>query len=63
MFIYWLVKNKNIGSSTCMNRLYVLEGAIDGIRWHNLSEEAKSELKEFIMRINKGLEIYFLIGG
>lgn len=35
------------GSSACINRLYALEGAIQGIRWHNLSNEVKIELKEF----------------
>lgn len=42
----WL-KIKAIDDSACINRLYALEGAIQGIRWHNLSEEVKSELKEF----------------
>ncbi|WP_372481128.1 TfoX/Sxy family DNA transformation protein [Clostridium tagluense] len=28
-------------------RLYALEGAVQGIRWHNLSGEIKDELKEF----------------
>ncbi|WP_404813547.1 TfoX/Sxy family DNA transformation protein [Clostridium bowmanii] len=30
-----------------MNRLYALEGAIQGIRWYNLSKEIKNELKKF----------------
>ncbi|GAA0085308.1 TfoX/Sxy family protein [Clostridium sp. CTA-7] len=38
---------KAIDSSACINRLYALEGAIQGIRWHNLSTEVKKELKEF----------------
>lgn len=38
---------KAIDSSACINRLYALEGAIQGIRWHNLSNEVKSELKKF----------------
>jgi len=42
----WL-KIKGIDDSACINRLYGLEGAIQGIRWHNLSEEIKGELKEF----------------
>jgi len=42
----WL-RIKGIDSSACINRLYALEGAIQGIRWHNLSQEVKSELKEF----------------
>jgi len=38
---------KAIDDSACINRLYALEGAIQGIRWHALSEEKKAELKEF----------------
>lgn len=42
----WL-KIREIDKSACINRLYALEGAIEGIRWHNLSEEKKLILKEF----------------
>jgi len=33
--------------SACINMLYALEGAIQGIRWHELDNERKQELKEF----------------
>ena len=42
----WL-KIKAIDASACINRLYALEGAIQGIRWHYLSDEIKSQLKDF----------------
>lgn len=42
----WL-KIKAIDDSACINRLYGLEGAIRGIRWHNLPPHIKEELKEF----------------
>ena len=42
----WL-KIKAIDSSACINRLMGLEGAIQGIRWHNLSEVDKQSLKDF----------------
>jgi DNA transformation protein len=42
----WL-RIKSIDDSACINRLYGLEGAIQGIRWHNLSKEIKDELKKF----------------
>lgn len=32
---------------TCLCSLYGLEGAIQGIRWHNLSSESKEDLKKF----------------
>lgn len=38
---------RSIDESACINRLYALEGAIQGIRWHDLSEKVKGELKEF----------------
>lgn len=33
--------------SACYNRLCALEGAIRGIRWHNLPPEVKAALKDF----------------
>ncbi len=38
---------KTIDESACINRLYALEGAIQGIRWHHLSKDRKAELLEF----------------
>lgn len=32
---------------TCFSSLCGLEGAVQGIRWHNLSDETKADLKEF----------------
>lgn len=34
-------------SGACINMLYALEGAIQGIRWHGLDSARKEELKEF----------------
>jgi len=41
------IKLSTIDSDACLNMLYALEGAIQGIRWHTLSERKKSELKFF----------------
>jgi len=38
-------------SGVCINMLYALEGAIQGIRWHNLDKNRKLELKEFYNRL------------
>ncbi|MFL0197734.1 TfoX/Sxy family protein [Clostridium sp. WILCCON 0269] len=38
---------KAIDNSACINRLCAIEGAIQGIRWHSLSNEVKNELREF----------------
>ena len=35
-------------SSACYNMLCALEGAIQGVRWHNLPKERKDELKAFL---------------
>lgn len=42
----WL-KIKGIDESACINRLRALEGAIQDIRWHDLSEDDKNNLKDF----------------
>ena len=42
----WL-KIKEIDDSACLNRLMALEGAIQNIRWHELSEKDKNNLKDF----------------
>ena len=41
------IKIKEIDISACLNRLMALEGAIQNIRWHNLSDDDKRNLKEF----------------
>lgn len=48
----WL-KIKSIDPSACYNRLCALEGAIEHIRWHQLSPLKKQELKEFYNGHNK----------
>lgn len=42
----WL-KIKEVDESACINRLMALEGAIQNIRWHDLSETDKKNLKDF----------------
>ncbi|PLX04596.1 MAG: competence protein TfoX [Marinilabiliales bacterium] len=38
-------------SGVCINMLYSLEGAVQGVRWHNLDKNRKLELKEFYKRL------------
>ena len=40
-------------SGACINMLYALEGAIQGIRGHGIDKERKQELKEFYRMMNK----------
>lgn len=42
----WL-RIKTIDNSACINRLCALEGAIQRIRWHNLPDEKKEDLRQF----------------
>ena len=42
----WL-KIQEIDESTCINRLLALEGAIQGVKKTELSDDVKSDLKEF----------------
>jgi DNA transformation protein and related proteins len=37
----------------CINMLYALEGAIQGIRWHNLEKLRMQELNEFFQHFLK----------
>ena len=46
----WL-KIKEVDESACINRLMALEGAIQNIRWHDLSDEDKKNLKDFYRSI------------
>ncbi len=48
----WL-RIKGIDPTACVNRLMGLEGAIQGVRWHNLSNTDKRHLKDFYQQ-NKG---------
>ena len=45
----WL-RIASIDPSACYMRLCALEGAIQGVRWHNLEENQKKELKSFYDR-------------
>ncbi|MGE4214055.1 MAG: TfoX/Sxy family protein [Anaerotignaceae bacterium] len=38
---------KAIDPSACIHRLYALEGAIEGVKKSQLSDDKKAELKEF----------------
>lgn len=41
------LKIKSTDNSACINKLYAIEGAIEGIRWHNIDKSRKQELKTF----------------
>ena len=38
-------------SGVCINMLYAIEGAIQGLRWHGLDKERKQELRNFYKSI------------
>lgn len=41
------IRLQTIDDGACLCMLQGLEGAVQGIRWHNLSPERKAELKAF----------------
>ncbi|WP_312420017.1 TfoX/Sxy family protein [Anaerospora hongkongensis] len=41
------IKLTKVDPTACLHKLYALEGAIQGHRWHTLPEERKKELKRF----------------
>lgn len=41
------VRIKAIDNTACLNMLCALEGAIQGVRWHSLSQSCKEDLKVF----------------
>ena len=42
----WL-RIREVDDSACLNRLMALEGAIQNVRWHDLSQEDKENLRNF----------------
>lgn len=42
------IRLQTIDETACYSMLQGLEGAIQGICWHNLPKERKEELKEFL---------------
>lgn len=47
------IKLKSKEFDTCINVLYALEGAIEGVRWHELKREIKDDLKDYFSSIPK----------
>ena len=41
------IRIQTIDETACLSMLQALEGAVQGIRWHDLPKERKEELKEF----------------
>jgi len=47
------IKLKTLDDDACLNMLFAIEGAINGIKWHDLSEQKKAELKAFFKMTDK----------
>ena len=51
------IRITSIDNTACLNMLFALEGAVQGIRWHNLTLKRKNELKQFYYQVtNKKLK-------
>lgn len=48
---------REVYPEACINHLYAIEGAVQNIRWHYLSNETKQELKAFYCSLSKGSTI------
>jgi len=51
--IQTFLRIKAVDTDVCFSKLCAIEGAIEGIRWHNLSKQKKTELKQFFSMVNK----------
>lgn len=51
------IRIQAIDPGACMSKLCAIEGAIQGIRWHHLSAERKTELKQFFQLVHKTTKI------
>ena len=47
------IRLKTVNSGACLSMLCALEGAIQDIRWHDLDEVRKTELKAFMKTFDK----------
>jgi DNA transformation protein len=47
------IKIRNVDLTACLNKLYALEGAIQGQRWHALPACTKKELKRFFKSLKE----------
>jgi len=46
------IKLNTVDNDACINMLFAIEGAIQGIRWHDLDKLRREELKEFFRMTN-----------
>lgn len=46
------IRVRNLDNDGCFSMLCALEGAIQGVRWHDLSEEVKRNLKKFYASVD-----------
>ncbi len=49
------IRIKTIDNTACFSMLQGLEGAIQGVRWHRLSDSTKKDLKEFLIHLNDSI--------
>lgn len=47
------IRLRAVDPGACLNKLYAIEGAVQGIRWHGLDPARKLELKEFFTSLGR----------
>lgn len=50
------IRLNSVDKSICINVLYALEGAVQGIRWHSLGKARKAELLDFYNQLKRSSE-------
>ncbi|MBN1951224.1 MAG: TfoX/Sxy family protein [Bacteroidales bacterium] len=50
------IRLHTVDATACINSLYALEGAVQGIQWHQLDKLTKSDLLRFYRRIRSEQE-------
>jgi len=48
----FMLIRSHVDSEACISKLCAMEGAIQGVRWHYLSDEVKTDLKMFYKLLN-----------
>lgn len=50
------IRLNSMDKSICINVLYALEGAVQGIRWHSFDKGREAELLDFFNQLKRSIE-------
>ncbi len=52
------IRIRTVDSGACLSLLSGLEGAVRGIRWHDIPKDRKQELKQFYEMVKKSVPVH-----